>query len=325
MLLAYVFCARLFGLAWQWAFPAAVGMLLWPPAAWSLGQTTPLVLLGQMLAWHFRARPALAGVGVGLAAALKVVPAILLVPFLLRRRWAAAGAFAFVMGGTFALALALDPGSLRDYLTAGAEASRTTFARPDNGSPLGLAADLGPAGIVALLILIGTVLALSRSWEAWVWASVALLPIVWVYSLLPLLPVLVRLLQRRVVLPGVAAALALLLPWLAAPFGVQSTGMISGCVLLTGAALLLETLHRRTADLSLDRDQEPGRPVAPHLYRPSHARPHRPRAPGPRLRTPALEVRRREGDRDPGDLRDDGDPVPPGTQRADRQPGRAGR
>src|SRR5207253_7410260 len=77
--------------------------LVWPPAAWSLGQLTPLWLLGLALAWRWRARPALAGAAVGIASLSKLLPALSLAPLLVRRRLRVLLGFAVVWGAAVML------------------------------------------------------------------------------------------------------------------------------------------------------------------------------------------------------------------------------
>src|SRR5919197_107866 len=134
--------------------------VLWPPGGWSMGQLTPLWLLGLAVAWRLRGRPAHAG-------------------------------------------------AIGRYVTILRTASREQAARGENSALL-WAADhkYGAAGVAVALVLVAAVLArtlrrvrrhgeLDRlSWDGVGWASVALLPIAWIYSLLPLLPALTRLVGR---------------------------------------------------------------------------------------------------------------------------------
>jgi hypothetical protein len=85
MLATLAVASRALGAPWPLAAAIAPLSLVWPPVAWSLGQVTPIWLLGIALGWRYRRRAAAAGV----AALTKLLPA--LVAF--RSSCAAAGAF----------------------------------------------------------------------------------------------------------------------------------------------------------------------------------------------------------------------------------------
>lgn len=192
------------GLRAEWAPLAAVGLLAWQPASWSLGQLTPVWLLGVSLAWRWRDRSGWAGAAVALAASTKFFGGLLLLPFLVRRQWRALLGFAAVTGGVFVLLLAQEtvagPGLLSRYLDVGREAATEQVGRSDNAALLHVAWDrFGWAGMLAILVLIAAVLvtALRRreidrhTFGACTWASVALLPVAWIYSVLPMIPALI--------------------------------------------------------------------------------------------------------------------------------------
>ena len=177
--------------------------LVWPPGGWSMGQLTPLWLLGLALAWRLRDRPAAAGAAVALASLTKLLPVLSLLPFLLLRRWSVLRGFAIVWGVALVVLLALDAGAIGRYLTIARSDSREQAARHENAALLWAAEhNYGAAGVAIGVALVVAVLvrALSRarqlgeidrlSWDGVGWASVALLPIAWIYSLLPILPVL---------------------------------------------------------------------------------------------------------------------------------------
>src|SRR5205085_4288719 len=96
-----------------WAFGAAPWAalalapltVLWPPGGWSMGQLTPLWLLGLALAWRLRDRPAPAGAAIALASLTKLLPALSLLPFLLLRRWSVLRRLSLVLAAALALLL----------------------------------------------------------------------------------------------------------------------------------------------------------------------------------------------------------------------------
>jgi hypothetical protein len=218
-------------LGWQHAaVRVAAVSLLWPPAAWSLFQLTPVWLAGLALAWRLQSRPWLAGVAIGVASLSKLLPALALGPFLWRRQWGAAVGFVGVWLAALAMLVLLGaPDALGRYVALMGEVGREQAARVDNAALL-LAAwgrwgwlGLGLAGMLVAVVL-GRAVARLRvggaleftAFGPWVWLTVALLPLAWDYSLLPLLPWLVALVWHgrplAAILAGVAIALPML-PW----------------------------------------------------------------------------------------------------------------
>src|ERR687887_2572239 len=152
--------------------------LVWPPGGWSMGQLTPLWLLGLALAWRLRDRPAPAGAAIALASLTKLLPALSLLPFLLLRRWSVLRGFAIVWGAAVALLLALDAGAIGRYVTILRTASREQAARGENSALLWAAEhNYGAAGVAVATVLVGAVLvrALRRgeldrlSWDGVGW------------------------------------------------------------------------------------------------------------------------------------------------------------
>ena len=243
-----------------WALGAPPGLalalapltVLWPPGGWSMGQLTPLWLLGLALAWRLRDRPAPAGAAIALASLTKLLPALSLLPFLLVRRWSVLRGFAIVWGAAVALLLVLDAGTIGRYVTITRTAAPDQEARHENAALL-WAADhnYGAAGIAVAALLVGAVLvrALRRvrrggevdrlSWDGVGWASVALLPIAWIYSLLPLLPALARLVRRGGLLAAAAAVVTFVIPFLVDPFGLPEGIRLAFATAALGVALVV--------------------------------------------------------------------------------------
>jgi alpha-1,2-mannosyltransferase len=243
--------------AWAFGAPPAIAAaiaplaLLWAPAAWSIGQVTAIWLLGAALAWRWRERPFLAGLAVGLAAATKILPLVLLAPFLLRRRWVAAAGAAVAIVAALVPVLALYPNAIGRFLEVERHAGPDQSLRDDNGALLALAWErFGAVGFaVAVLLLLGVAVTAAyltlterklrfESYALWLWLSVALLPIVWVYSLLPLAPALLFALRSR--WPTAAlAAVALVLPMAVRPFRPDSAPLLTAMIVVGGLALLM--------------------------------------------------------------------------------------
>lgn len=225
--------------------------LLWPPAAWSLGQLTPLWLLGLALAWRSRSRPAAAGAAIAFASLTKLLPALSLVPFVVVGRRRVVGAFAAVWVAAVAFLLLVHPSALGRYLDVVRTTGREQAARGENSSLVWAAAhNAGAGGVTVALLFVAIVLVASLrrprrseridrwSWDAWTWAGVALLPIAWIYSLLPLLPVIIRtFLQGGVVVRALAFA-AFVVPFLVDPFGLPAGIRLAVATACVGLALV---------------------------------------------------------------------------------------
>jgi hypothetical protein len=223
----------------------APATLIWPPAAWSLGQLTPIWLLGLALGWRWRQRLAAAGAGVGLAALTKLLPALSLAPLLLAGRLRALVGFVAVWTTALVVLLSLRPGVLGRYFLVIRSTGDNQAARHENAALLWAAShNFGVAGVVAGGLLIATVLgtALATSgewaWWAWCWAGVALLPIAWIYSLLPLMPVIAYCARRGGLVSRALVAVPLVVPFLIDPFGLPGAIRLAAATACVGVSLL---------------------------------------------------------------------------------------
>jgi Glycosyltransferase family 87 len=257
------------GGAW-WALGAAPELaaalapltLAWPPAAWSLGQLTPLWLLGLALAWRWRERPLLAGAGVAFASLTKLLAALSLAPLLAVRRWRALVGFGAVWSASLALLLLLRTDALERYLHVIRSTGDDQAARQENAALLWAAGhNFGVGGVVAGgLLVLGVLLTAVKtggewSWWAWCWGGVALLPIAWIYSLLPLLPVMAFCVRRGGLTSRALVLVALVIPLLIDPFGLPGAIRLAAATACIGVALLVvayaSLLRRAYARLSV--------------------------------------------------------------------------
>jgi hypothetical protein len=252
VLVALLLAWRASGLGWSAAFALTAWGLLWPPMAWSFSQLTPLWLLGQTVAWRYHHRPWLAGAAVAVASLTKFLPAILLVPFLLRRQWGALAGFATVWALAVGLLLGLSPGVFAEYAELAMPTAVAISLRADNGALLAFAtSQIGsPAPALAMGMILATLGRAVRTaiagprlgrhaWGLWVWLGVALLPVSWQYSLLPLAAELLDVIRRGEVVPRLLSGAALLapvvLPW-DADYSRNGEGVVA-CLVLAGMAL----------------------------------------------------------------------------------------
>jgi hypothetical protein len=252
VLASLLLALRASGTGWPTAFALVAWGLLWPPAAWSLSQLTPIWLLGQAVAWRYRDRPWLAGAAVGIASLTKFLPAVLLAPFLLRRQWGALAGFAVVWVSSTGLLLWLSPGVFAEYAEAVLPTAALIAQRADNGALLAFAASQvgSTAYALAVIMLVAALVRAARAttaepwisrhaWGLWAWLAVALLPISWQYSLLPLAAELLDAIKVGSIAARLLAVTAFLapvvLPW-DGDYGRNGEGVVA-CLILAGMAL----------------------------------------------------------------------------------------
>jgi hypothetical protein len=160
--------------------------------------------------------------------------------------------FVIVWGVAVAALLVLDTGVIGRYVTILRTASREQAARGENSALLWAAEHkYGAAGLAVAAVLVGAVLlrALGRvrrlgeidrlSWDGVGWAGVALLPIAWIYSLLPLLPALARLVRRGGLVAAALALVTFVIPFLVDPFGLPGGIRLAFATAALGLSLIV--------------------------------------------------------------------------------------
>ncbi|HEY8982978.1 MAG TPA: glycosyltransferase 87 family protein [Streptomyces sp.] len=194
-----------------------VGLALWVLALFeplrdtvSFGQVNILLLALVLVDAHLLAtgRGRLAGVGIGLAAAVKLTPALFIGLLLVTRRWRAAGVATAVAVGATGLAALIAPGASRFYWTNAmwdtARVGRLDYV--SNQSLQGVLARLGVDskavwGVVVLVVLAVWVWRVRRAGE---WRTAFALtgltaclvsPVTWVHHLIWLIPSFVVLIR----------------------------------------------------------------------------------------------------------------------------------
>jgi hypothetical protein len=246
------------GLPWRRTVVLLPVLLLWPPAAASLGQLTALWLLGLVLAWRWREAPFRAGAAIALASLPKLVPALALLPFLWRRQWPALVGFGAVWLAALTVLGVVSPGVFVEYATLGWGVAAEQARRPDNGALFVVAWREGSwvAGTLAAAAVGGALwLAVQRSrrggpvaphaWALWVWVGVALLPIAWNYSLLPLAPWLGRVVRHGSPAARLVAGAAVLVPMVVPPVTAWLAALsVATGIALAGGAFLLDATER---------------------------------------------------------------------------------
>lgn len=201
MIIAIGLTLLLVGARWPFAVAGAVFFGLTMPGAYAIGNVVPLIGLGIAMAYRWRDQPWLAGLGIALAAAPKYSGLLLLIPFLLSRRFRALGWAVGFLGALAAIPLVFEPSIYTRYLSAGLHAIAVNETRSDNASFLKFLEHLGLPGVAALAVLgLAAVLLVLISRDAFwpaAWLMVASLPLAWLYSLITFIPVGAFLLVQR--------------------------------------------------------------------------------------------------------------------------------
>jgi hypothetical protein len=244
MAVLYGCTLRLVGVPLPWAIVGAFALTFTFPGAYGIGNPVPVIGFGGAVAWRWRTVPAIAGIGVALAAAPKVSGLVLLVPFVLAGRWRVAAWALAVLAVLAVVPLLFDSGVWSAYLDLGVDAARLTAARSDNAAIVHRAVGWGVPEVASMAVLgvVAGALAVWRRDAFWpaIWLTVAALPIAWAYSALTLVPVMAFVARRRSpwAPPVVAVAAAAMVG--SSPAGMWPTWIVPFIVALVAVALVLD-------------------------------------------------------------------------------------
>lgn len=252
MLAAIVVSFRAYELSWKHAILFTAASLFWPPVTTSLGQLTPLWLLGIGLAYHYRSRPFVAGLWLGFASLAKFLPGVFLLLFIVRKKWSALLGFGAVWAVALLILLILSPNSISRYIEVNRTGTLSTIMRPDNAAFIASTLTrFGPllAGVALTFVMVVTLVNWRdwfsqkeislRSWMLFSYLAVVLLPIAWVYSLLPLLPDIFRRMNiphYSSYLAFAAAVIIIIMP----SYGVATYYYVAVFFILYGASFLFD-------------------------------------------------------------------------------------
>jgi hypothetical protein len=236
--------AHNFGLSWKKSILTGLISLLWPPTFWSLFQITPIWLLGVVLAFRYRHNAFKSGILIGFASLPKYLAFPTILYHLKRRKWMAFIGFCVTWLIALGLLLLLRPNAVIEYFKYNISNSFNQILKPDNGALLVVAWRFGGwIGISAILILVIWIswVALHHEgpfeWAYFVWLGIALLPIAWNYSLLPLLPWLILSLRRTRIFTRILVYSALILPYCGVFLGISSI-TVALSIIISGIAFL---------------------------------------------------------------------------------------
>lgn len=253
MLFALIATFRLFEFPWQKAIGYSLLSILWIPIMMSFGQFTILWLLLVTVAYRLQSKnPFWSGFFIGLASLIKLLPAIMMVPFILQKKWSSLlGFVAAWFAGLLAVA-SISYQTLFDYL-ATKNNIHAIILRSDNASLFRIGFYyLGIPGFIIALLLLGLFLFFNRkvlftsepvigqsSWLLWIFLSVILMPVVWMYSLVPLLPILLSLLKSTDTLVKGIAWIVIILPIFVYPWGQAAMPVVAAMTIFLGVGVTL--------------------------------------------------------------------------------------
>ncbi|HEX2966400.1 MAG TPA: glycosyltransferase family 87 protein [Syntrophorhabdaceae bacterium] len=246
----------LYGFQWRLSLFISVLSLFWSPVILSLGQITLIWMLGMGVGFKYRnTNLSISGIGIGIASITKFLPVLALFPFLRKKRAAALIGCAVVWIVSLVIVTVLNQATLSDYFTANRGLAGHAAWRLDNASPLmGFYRMFGFSGLALPCLFIVSLCYLNRkdffdpdqisarTFMFFSWLSVALLPIAWIYSLAPLLPVLLYFLIQRNLISTVLCLFIIALPNFNPPWGDKFVVVFYLCVLLTGSLFVLDRL-----------------------------------------------------------------------------------
>ena len=252
---------RIYGMPWSVALGPTPIALLWPPVATSLGQFTIIWLLGFAIGHRYmRYNCFLSGVGIGLAALTKIVPGVMIILFLSRKGWHAILGIALVVIVSLVIVVLLSPNSIYQYVEANRLNSIAMTLRDDNASLLGTGYRLGGwLGETLVLIFIALVFWTNRRyvfgktdqfpptklWMLLTYFTVVLLPVSWIYSLVPLLPVIIFLLAKRKMSTTFVGLCCIIIPLFVPVWGPYSVFPLVLVNVLIGVGLIFDALPFR--------------------------------------------------------------------------------
>lgn len=243
------------GYTWDVSLLSTVGALFWPPIATSFDQITIMWLFGLTMAYHNRNKhPFLSGLFIGVASFTKLLPGVLLVPFILRYKMEAVKGFILSWLTASGILFLLSPKTVIRYFTVNRTNAVDIIMRLDNGSFLiFLYRRAGLLGLLMTVIALFLFLILAykkyrqapeneipkEEWNIYAFMAVLLLPIAWIFSIAPLLPNLFLLLQDKRLIVRLMTISAILPPIIAPPWGETSTFGLLGFFILSGIAFVL--------------------------------------------------------------------------------------
>lgn len=250
-------------LSWWRALALTPVLLLWPPVATSLGQITIIWMFALAMAYRLsKEHPSWSGLWIGIGAMTKLTPGVMMIAFILQKRWRALIGFALAWSVALATIVILNPSAILRYIEVNKSNMPVIIQREDNASLLvagyrwaGWLGILAVTSFFLVIIVVNRRLLLSeravisaKGWMLLSYFAVALLPIFWIYSLLPLLPVMVFLVSQKKIITTLIVALCVFIPCISPPWGVEAVGPLVAVNVLVGLAFILDALDNRATN-----------------------------------------------------------------------------
>jgi hypothetical protein len=152
------------------------------------------------------------------------------------------------MGDTLGQIQALRFENILAYLSSNLGNSLNQVHRYDNGALLIVAWRLGDwlglaaaGGFILWVLWAGLRSETATGWACLAWIGIALLPIAWVYSLLPLLPWLILVFRSPGMIPRILVCLSLLAPY-ATPYPTSRPEFVAISIIIAGITFAVASL-----------------------------------------------------------------------------------
>lgn len=254
IILIYFLC-KIYGFSWKASLGLTPIAIAWTPIAWSGAQITLIWLVGLACAYRFRkSKLILSGASVGMASLTKFFPALGIAIFTIRKEWKALIGFILIWAIALTLIQSMNSSAIFQFINANIYHNNSidTINRVDNGSFFIHAYQiLGISGVLMVFLFLASILYLNRealtkgksdslrTWMLVSYFSVALLPIAWVYSLAPVLPLIYYFLSKKNLLLSALAVIVFIIPIYCGPF-TDSKNYISIILLLLGFGFIVD-------------------------------------------------------------------------------------
>ena len=252
MLILVLISLRFYGFTWKASIGLTPIIILWPPIAKSLEQLTVIWLFAAIASYQLEKKHQIwSGVLVGIATITKIFPALLILSFLAKRKWKALISFSLTASLFVGAVFVIHPEAFSQYLDVNTTNSIRMILRPDNAAllinSLRWGGWIGTTIVSTLFIAViwrnkqsfyEPLLSLSsRFWTLLNYFSIALLPVLWTFSLAPLLPIIMDLILEKKFTVTLIAITSIIIPLLLPSYGTPLTAAM--VVFLVGVGLLL--------------------------------------------------------------------------------------
>lgn len=178
---------RLVGVQARFAYPIAIMFAFTIPGHFALPSTYPVMALALAVSWRYGSKPWIAGPCFAFMAGTRGVGAIMLLYPAIKKRWNVVVGALITLAILLAIAWLLEPTVVADFLTLGQASIEFSTSRADNlalpitMSRIGLPSWVAIAAVIAATA-VGFRLKRNQFWLL-AWASMAISPIAWSYSL----------------------------------------------------------------------------------------------------------------------------------------------